>query len=267
MALLVEWGPGAKAEGFGLVEGDGVRLRRFDPGEVSDPIVNGRLLARLQASDGVVVVGLEAASWVAREIEGVRVHFSGGVARVPSATLRARGWSGELPYGSSQLLGFAKGEGWKRLGVLYAPGYEGVVTALREDAQTYGLRLDARLVTSRKDIPRVASALADANDALWVLGDPALTRGAGFSYLAELSLSRRLPLLVPEATLLQEGAFVAWEPDWAAVAEEGGKTARSIGGRGGWPPAGVSLGGGSGRVVVNDVLRRRWASSAQGGGR
>lgn len=265
--LLVEWRQGAKADALGLVEGDGVSLRRFDPQEVSDPIANGRLLARLLASDGVVVVGLEAASWAARELEGVRIHFAGGVGRIPGATLTARGWTGELPYGAEPLLVFAKAEGWRRLGVLYAPGYEGVARALRESARGMGLSLDARPVAARRDIPRVGTELAEVSDALWLLGDPSLTKGAGFAYLVELSLSRRLPLLAPEAALLQEGAFAVWEPDWQAVAMEAAKTARGIGAAGSWPRSPLALGGGPGRVLVNDVLRRRWAAGKKGGGR
>src|SRR5258708_3979029 len=50
-----------------------IRFHRFDPALVIDPIAKGRLLAELQASDFVVVVGWEAGGWVARELEGVPV--------------------------------------------------------------------------------------------------------------------------------------------------------------------------------------------------
>jgi hypothetical protein len=265
--LLVEWRPGLNAAALGLAGGEGVRLRRFDARELSDPIANGRLLARLQASEGVVAVGFDAAAWAARELEGVRVHFAGGVTRVAGPTLDARGWTGELPYGAGPLLDFAKAEGWKRLGVLHTPGYETVLPELRRAAAARGLRLDVRSAPSRKDIPALAKALAADCDALWVLGDPVLTRGPGFAFLVELSLSRRLPLVAPEPDMVEAGAYVAWEADWAASAAEAAKVARAARTAAGWPRDRLALGGGPGRLRVNEVLRRRWAGAGTGGSR
>lgn len=265
--LLVEWRPGLSAESLGLTEGDGVRLRRFDPRELSDPIANGRLLSRLQASEGVVAVGFDAAAWAARELEGVKVHFVGGVTRVAGPTLTARGWTGELPYGAAPLLDFAKTEGWSRVGVLHAPGYEAVLPELRRAAAARGLRLTVQEAVSGKVIPALAAALADDCHALWLLGDPVLTRGAGFAYLVELSLSRRLPLIVPDPDMLERGAFVSWEADWATAAAEAAKVARAARTEAGWPRARLALGGGTGRIHVNEVLRRRWSPSKAGGTR
>lgn len=267
MELLVEWRPGLSAADVGLAEGDGVRLRRFDPRELSDPIANGRLLARLQASEGVVAVGFDAASWAARELEGVKVHFAGGVTRVAGHALAARGWTGELPYAAGPLLDFAKAEGWKLLGVLHTPGYEAVLPELRREAAERGLRLSVRSAPSRKDIPAAAGELAADCDALWLLGDPVLTRGPGFAFLVELSLSRRLPLVAPEPDLVGEGAYVAWEADWGAVTVEAAKVARASRAAAGWPRVRLALGGGPGSLRVNEVLRRRWAAGRPGGSR
>ncbi|MBI5596843.1 MAG: hypothetical protein HY928_12190 [Elusimicrobia bacterium] len=260
--LLVEARPGLSTAGLGLGGADGVRLRAFDAGELSDPIVSGRLSARLQASDGVVAVGYETASWVARELEGGRVHFVGGVSRLSGAALKARGWSGELSFPAGAFLDLARREGWRRVGVLLAAGYEGAEAALRAAAAARGLSVEVRTVSSRRDIPKAAQDLAGRCSALWVLGDPLLTRGAGFDYLVELSLSRRLPLLAPEPGMVDGGAFAAWEPDQEEAAARGAALSKGLSGEG-WPASGVRFGSVAGRLRVNEVLRRRWAG---GGG-
>lgn len=265
--LLVEARPELTAAALGLGEGGAVNLRRFEARLLSDPIVSGRLQARLQVSDGVVVVGYDAAAWAARELEGVRLHFAGGVSRVSGAALTARGWSGELSPGAVRLLDLARSEGWKRVGVLYAAGFEGALPALRSAASARGVALELRAVAGRQAIPEAAQALAAKCDALWVLGDPILTSGAGFDYLIELSLSRRLPLLAPEADMVDAGAYAAWEPDWASAAAEAAKLALGARGAAGWPAAGVALGGAGGRLKVNEVLKRRWSERRPGGGR
>lgn len=255
--LLVEARPELSASALGLAEREGLRLRRFEARELNDPIVSGRLQARLQVSDGVIVVGFDAAAWASRELEGVRLHFAGGMSRVSGAALTARGWSGELSTGV-RMIELARSEGWKRVGVLYAPGFEGVLPALRQAAAAKGVTLEARAVAGRQAIPEAAQALAKACNALWVLGDPILTTGAGFDYLVELSLSRRLPLLAPEPSMVDSGAYAAWDPDWAAAAAAAAKMAKGADGAVVWPKAGVTLGGGAGRMRVNEVLKRRW---------
>lgn len=267
MELLVEARPELSMSAVGLAEGDGVLLRRFSPRELNDPIVSGRLQARLQVSDGVVVVGYDAAAWAARELEGVRLHFAGGVSRVSGAALSARGWSGELASGGAPMLDLARAEGWKKVGLLYTAGFEGVLPALRRAAAARGVGFEARPVAGRQAIPAVAQALAETCDALWVIGDPILTTGAGFDYLVELSLSRRLPLLAPESAMVDAGAYAAWEPDWPQVAAAAAKLALGAGRAAGWPEAGVALGGGAGRLRVNEVLKRRWAEGRRGGDR
>lgn len=257
--LLVEARPGQSSSALGLKDGGGVRLRRFDPGELADPIASGRLAARLEASDGVVAVGFAAADWAARELENVHVHFAGGVSRVSGATLKARGWTGELPYAAPPFLDLARAERWKRVGVFYTPGFEGVLPALREAAAARGLKVEAQAVGLRPAILPAARALGADCDALWILGDPVLTEGAGFAYLVELSLSRRLPLLAPEARLVDAGAYAAWEPDWEAVAAHAARLATAARGTAGWPVARVAFGGSKGEMHLNEVLKRRWA--------
>ncbi|MBI2361794.1 MAG: hypothetical protein HYV15_00200 [Elusimicrobia bacterium] len=259
MELLLPGRPGLSAQGLGLGGADGVRLRTFDPSELADPIVSGRLSARLQDSDGVVAVGYEAGAWAARELEGGRVHFSGGASRLSGAALKARGWSGELSSSPQPFLELARREGWERVGVLLTAGFEGALPELKAAAAARGVALEVRVVLARRGLPEAAQALAERCAALWVLGDPLLTAGPGFDYLVELSLSRRLPLLVPEPGMVDGGAFAAWEADEAEAGARAAELAkRSAGGE--WPPPGVRFGGGGGRLRVNEVLRRRWTA-------
>lgn len=263
--LLIEFRPGFSPLSLGLAEGDGVRLRRFSPGELSDPIASGRIQSRLMLAEGVVAVGLEAGLWAARELEGVHIHFSGGVSRVSGAALKARGWTGELAVGASAFLDFATTQRWKRIGVLYTPGFEGVLPAIRAAGSARGLAVEAREVAVRQDIPAAAQSMARESDAIWLLGDPVLTTGPGFDYLIGLSLSRRIPLLVPETDLIKAGGYAAWEPDWEIVASSAAALGKRVRGGLGWPQARVALGGEAGRLVINEVLRRRWADVPTGG--
>lgn len=259
MALLIEARPGAAVRAASSAEA-GLLVRRFEPGHLGDPIASGRLSARLQAADAVVVVGAAAAAWALRELEGVPVHLVGGAAAASAATLAARGWSGELAYAPGPVLDFARQEGFKRLGVLHVAGYEGLLDELRQAAAARGVALSERRVSGARELPGGLRELAEGVDALWVLGDPLLTQGAGFAYLVEFSLSRRLPLIAPAAEAVAGGAYAGWEPDWRALGERGAAVAGSS-----WTGRRPTLAFGvaQGRVVVNEVLRRRWG----GGGR
>ncbi|TBR18229.1 hypothetical protein EPO15_15415 [bacterium] len=265
VALFVEARPELSAAALGVPEDGAVRLRRFEPRELADPIVSGRLLSRLQAADGVVAVGGDAAAWAARELDGARVHLAGGLSRVPGATLKARGWGGSLPFPAGAFLDLARAEGWKRVGVLYTPGYEGLLPAVRAAAAARGVAVVLRAAAGRQDIPAAAQALAKECEALWLLGDPALTAGAGFDYLLELSLSRRLPLLAPDAEAVTAGAYAAWEPDLKAVALRAAEVAKAAHGDAGWPPGRLVFDGApAGRLRVNEVLKRRWSATPGG---
>lgn len=259
MALLVEGRPGAPFRAAPPAEAR-VQVRRFEPGHLGDPIASGRLSARLRSADGVVVVGAAAAAWALRELEGVPVHLVGGAAAAPVALLEARGWSGELPYAPGPVLDFARQEGFKRLGVLHAAGYEGLLGELRQAAAARGVALRERRVGGARDLSEGLRELAAGVDALWVLGDPVLVQGAGFAYLVEFSLARRLPLIAPGAEAVAGGAYAGWEPDWKALGERGAALAGAS-----WTGRRPTLAFGEprGRVVVNEVLRRRWG----GGGR
>src|SRR6185295_3542576 len=98
--------------------------RAFDLDKVADPISKGRLLAELQASEYVVVVGVEAGGWIARELEGVPVYFAGCLPEARGIDLKAEGWSGTMPYSAEQMLDLAGATGWKTIGLAFTPGYE-----------------------------------------------------------------------------------------------------------------------------------------------
>lgn len=257
MALLVEADLGKPPE-----VGAGVRVRRLDEGRL-DPIAKGRLVSALEASERVVVVGLEAAAWAAKELEDVPVHFEGGVSRVPGAELAARGWTGTLAWEPEQVLGFARAAGWKRLAVAYTPGYESALPALRAAARASSVTLGESAVAARPDIPAAVAELAGRSDALWVLGDPLLTGGAGIDFIIEQSLSRRLPLVAPDAGLVERGAYLGVAPDWPGLLAHAAALAAAAAARGpaAWPTARVAFSGRAGKVVVNEVLRRRWGAA------
>ncbi len=261
MALLVDAGLGGALSSRGSVH-----VYAFDGARLSDPLAKGRLLARLQGSDHVIVVGFEACAWAGRELEDLPVFFAGGLSRVLGLSLQENPrWAGSLSYGADQVLDYARGAGWKRVGVLYTAGFQSVLPALRGAAAARGVRLGERAVGKLADVPGGVSGLMESSDAVMVVGGPRLTAGAGFDFAVERSLSSRIPLIVPEPDLVAAGAFLAVMPDWPRIAASAAELAQAVGrGEDAWPKVQVSLSAGNPQLVFNEVLRRKWSPSHRG---
>lgn len=260
VSLVVEQRPAGELAG--ALERAHVLVIPFVRERLIDPLQKGRFLSALQASERVVVVGLEASEWVARELEDVPVHFAGGLARVPGAALAGQPWSGTLGCSAAQFAGYARDAGWRRVTLLHTPGYERALGPLRDAARAAGLEVSDAAVRGRADLPRSAPRAMSAADALWLVGDPLLTQGAGFDYLVELSLSRKVPLIAPEPALVGGGALLACEPDPGRALRRGAAAAL-----GPAPAPGSFSDGDAGRLLINKVLARKWGVPARGAAR
>ena len=240
-------------------------LRRFQlsDAQAADPIAKGRLLAALQAAPLVVAVGEDATAFTLGELEDTPVYFVSPTA--PGSALERAGVSGLLTYSPEDVLG-ALPERWKRgLGLLYTPGYEGVAAAVEAAARAQGARVSARRVAQRRDLPAAARALMSTTDAVWVLGDPLLSEGAGMSFLAELSLSRGVPLIGAGPRQVRAGAALcsqAKPPTIEREVEAAVSRRRASGAAGG-----VALSPAGGRLLFNEALRARFGLGARSGSR
>ncbi len=221
-----------------LAPSHAVRRVGFARAQLDDPIEKGRLVASLTEAGVVVAVGDAAVELASRELEDVPVYFV-GAAIVRGKDLASSALSGTLAYSPEDVLD-AVPERWRRgIGLLYTPGYEGVVARIRSAAQARGGRLIERKIPSLKELPATAEGLLGSAPAVWVLGDPILARGAGLQYLVEASLSRGVALIGSEPSEVAAGAALCSVADREALAAQASgdiermstSTAREIGAR------------------------------------
>ena len=266
VGLLIESGlPGTAPRRLAAPEG--VRVYSYASALRGDPIQEGRLLAGLEGTDRIIVVGPQAARWAAQRLDKALVHFAGGAASVPSADLVGRGWTGSVGFGVEQILDFARKADWRRVGVAYTPAFAALLPALRAAARPRGVSLSERLVSAPPQLPETVRERMGSCDAFWAFGGTTLTNPGRFDYIIEASLSGRIPVIAPEAALVEGGAYLAVAPDWdSIIAEAVALAAGAALGEPAWPQARLTLSRAPGTLVVNHVLRRKWGPAPKGGG-
>lgn len=225
--------------------GKDVTVLAFDPARLADPIVKGRFLAALQASDRIISsADARACAWLGREVEGVAVHCV-------------------APFDAGKILDFARAAGWKRIAVVHMKGHEKVYARLRILARRRGVVLDSVRLEGTRDLAKALTRALESARAVWVLNDPLLIDGAAFDHLVEATLARRIPLIAPDAALIARGAFLAPESAPAAAARFAVDAANLA--AVGAPTAAALATAPGGRLVVNRVLARRWGVRVPGG--
>lgn len=234
-----------QARAAGARAGTRVSVLTFDLARLADPIEKGRFVALLQSSDRVIAAADGAAcGWLGLEVEGVPVDCV-------------------TPYDAGQVLDFARSAGWGRIAAVHITGYEKVFRRLRGLARARGIELVAFPVEKTRDLPGILpGALASAH-AVWILGDPRLTEGAAFEFIVGQTLARRIPVIAPSAELVARGAFLGAESDRAGLLLYAAGLARAA--AGGTAPEDSAAEVPGGRLVVNQVLARRWGVRVPGG--
>jgi hypothetical protein len=248
----------------GLGSRDAVSRFVLSPDEDADPIAKGRLLADLAERDLVVPVGDRATAFVTGELEGSSACFVGAGA-VDGAALSGGAVGGVFSYSVSDLLDAVRDLGVPALGVVYTPGYEPVAGWIRTGAAARGLRVAERRVAAPRDLPAAARAVIGPGQAVWIVGDPLLIRGAGFEYLRERALSLRVPLIASDPWAVRHGALLAYEASPRSEAERAVAVAASML-SGPAAPAPLRPAPRGGVVLVNAVLARKWGLAAAGHG-
>jgi len=242
---------GAKAEVtvLGLPEDDPI-----------DPIAKGRLLAGLQRADLVVPIADRATDFVLREREAVPVYFIGAASLVEGRALAAPDVSGVLPYNIEDSLALIQTLGLSPLGLAYTPGYSSVAAAIDKAAGARGIATVRRSIVTRGAVGPAVRDLTASARVVWVLGDPLLTRGAGFDFLIEQSLAARVPVVAPARWEVARGALVGSEIPSAALAEAAGAGVRTL--LVGAPAPGdarLTPAPSGGTFLVNRTLIQRWS--------
>lgn len=192
-----------------------------------DPIYKGKLLASLAAAPLVVSVGDEATSLALDELEDTPIYFM-GTSLAPGAEMSGTEVSGLFSYSAQDVLAAIPAK-WKRsLGLLYSPGYEPVVGRIRTLAKVSGVNLLERKVARPEDIPQAARDLFGHSQAVWVLGDPMLSRGAGFSFLVEGSLAQGVPVIGSGPWEVKHGAVFCSRATNESLAQEASTSIASL---------------------------------------
>jgi len=70
-----------------------------------------------------------------------------------------------------------------------------------------------RRIGSLKELAPAVRGLLESSRSIWVVGDPALIRGAGFEFIRERTLSRGVPIVANGAWEVRQGAMLAFEPE------------------------------------------------------
>jgi hypothetical protein len=183
-----------------------------------NPVEKGRLLASMAAAGLIVPVGNEPTSFALDELEDTPVYFVDASA-APGGEISNAKVSGLFSYSAQDVLAAVPGS-WKRgLGILYSPGYEPLVAQIRTLAKSSGVVLFERRAARPSDIPPAAQDLLGRAKAIWVLGDPLLSRGPGFAYLVERSLAQGVPLIGSGEFEVKSGAVYCSRADKSALAE------------------------------------------------
>lgn len=235
----------------------GIRVERIAGGEVSNPILKGRLLGRLDSGGLLVTVGQAATELVLGELDSPRVFFVGGSV-VEGRALSAGTASGICSYSVEDLLDAAPRLGRGKLGLITTAGYGWLEKAVRQGARARGLGLVERRVARRRDLPEAVEDLLGSAAVLWIAGDPELARGAGFQYLSEAALSNKVPVIASDAWNVRRGAFAASEARSEAIAGRALAAVRAYLSGGAAGAGAVESAPAGGAVVFNAALAERW---------
>jgi ABC-type uncharacterized transport system substrate-binding protein len=238
----------------------GSQVHQLRAEDVTDPIRKGQFLAHMHGADLVVTVGNEATVFVLRETEEVPVYFV-GADQVSGKYLTSKDVAGIFPYNLGELLDTAAALQPKTLGIAYTPGYKFIAERIRTGAEERGMSVVERKIAG---LPEVADAVRDLTDQaqlIWFLGDPLLSRGAGFNFLIERALSRRIPVIGADAWEVRHGAFfclISSPEDMAARAARSLNAMLDEEGKVEFESPRINFGPEGGTVYVNTSLMKRW---------
>lgn len=237
-----------------------VRIRWivYSETELADSIYKGKFLATLQAARLVVAIGDDSALLALAEVEETPVYFVSS--QVPGSALAEGHVSGLLSYSAQDALA-AMPAAWKSgLDLLYSPGYEPAVEEIRAAAKAAGFDLIPRRVGRRRELPAVVRTLLGSARAVWLLGDPMLSRGAGFEFLSEQTLSRSVPLVGAGFWEVKNGAVFCSRGRPEALARQASRTiAGLMAGRPAQPRLELAEPGGS--ILYNKSLAAHFGLS------
>ena len=188
---------------------------------------------RLAASrpDVIVAVGLKAALFARDHVPRVPLVFCvvPNFERFDLVGSSITGVSTDVPVDREIAALLATAPAVRRIGMLYGTGGgDALARRARAAAQAEGVSLIAAPVAGVSELERVAHALVDQVDALWIPADPTVATPEAFRFLLQLSLEHRKPLRVFAESLVRSGALVAVSPDYSWMGARAADLVRRI---------------------------------------
>lgn len=239
-----------------------MRWVSYSAESLGDPLYKGKLLAALTASRLVVSVGNQPTSLAFMELEDIPIYFVGATLISGSGLLGPQ-VGGIFGYSTEDTLG-AVPKKWKRgVGLLYGPGYDDLAAGIAAEAKAAGIHLLERRVARITQMPKILDALIPEVQAVWILGDPALSRGAGFEFLVEESLKKNMPLIGSDIWSVKRGAVFCSLAKPQLLAEKASQNIMSLLEKGPVGPR-VEMGPAGGQIIYHPGLAARFHLRPQG---
>jgi putative ABC transport system substrate-binding protein len=137
-----------------------------------------------------------------------------------------------------------------RLGVVFSPAKSGnLMEEARSAAAALGVTLLTESVQRSDQVPDALARLAGKVDGLWLPPDATVVTKETFRLALELSLARKLPLMVFNSQFVKAGALLALSPDYAASGSEAARIVKLI--LSGKKPADIPTTAARGTLVLN----------------
>lgn len=137
-----------------------------------------------------------------------------------------------------------------RLGVVFSPAKtRSLIEEARSVAAALGVTLVTEAVLRSDQVPDALDRLAGKVDGLWLPPDATVVTKETFRLALELSLARKLPLMVFNSQFVKAGALFALSPDYGASGAEAARIVRLL--LSGKKPADVPIAAARGTLVVN----------------
>jgi putative ABC transport system substrate-binding protein len=191
------------------------------------------LLAEIHEAEPRVVlaVGLRAAKWIRDKLpqtptvfcmamhpedNRLKTNYMTGVQLEPSPGDQLRAFARVLPDAA-------------RIGMLYDPKRTGrQVESIKKAAADLGIRLLARPVASREEVPAALEEVVAESQALWLLRDATVLTREFFNHTLMLQLFKRLPLITYSSQFVKKGAFFSYSASYQKQGREAAEIANRI---------------------------------------
>ena len=140
--------------------------------------------------------------------------------------------------------------GLGRLGVVFSPAKTGsLIQEARTAATSLGISLFEESIQRSDQVPDALARLAGKVDGLWLPPDATVVTKETFRLALEISLTRKIPLMVFNSQFVKAGALLALSPDYQASGADAARLVKQI--LAGKKPSDIPASATRGTLIVN----------------